>query len=74
MNDTEFFVQHGNSINAILGCLIGKPLDKDIESIIMCLNHLHAQNIMLYDELLRRENEELENTNCIVEERENGNR
>lgn len=74
MDDHKFLVTHGNSINAILGYLNAKPLDEDIESIIVCLNHLYAQNMMLYNELRRRENEELENTNCIVEERENGNR
>lgn len=76
--DDKAFMQHANSINAIVGCF--NPVLHEIRSggvthaLIRCINHLYAQNMMLYNELMRRENEELMNTNCIVEENENGNR
>lgn len=70
MDDREFML-HANSLNAIMGTLLQEARSGSVaHALIRCIHHLSVQNAMLYNELKRREDEELRHTNCIVEERE----
>lgn len=59
--DNNAFMLHANSLNAIAGSLRHDTRSGSIvHALLRCIDHLYAQNMMLYEEL-KRIKEEKEN-------------
>lgn len=56
--DNNNFMLHANSLNAIAGSLLHDARSGGVaHALTRCINHLYAQNMMLYREVVRLSDE-----------------